>query len=468
MDARPLRRDRACAAAVPASSATGRAIVATLAFLAAFALLLWFTAAARATAGVAAWTDTWNTPQPGQVLTAKTQAKPGGGMYVAASLRRASGDIDIAVLRITSAGAVDWAKYYDGAADGVDWMKGIAVDARGNVVVCGSTYTEDGAEDWVVLKYAPDGSRRWVRRLAGAFGGADVPQAIDTDARGNVVVAGSVTRRATGADWCVAKLSPRGFRLWRTRMTREVAGYDEALALAVDPANGQIYVAGRMFGSKTGDDVITMRYGADGHRVWRARWDGNDSGPDRGVAIDLSEGGVAVAGVTGNLAGGDDGVVLKYAKNGAFRWAKVVDGGQGATGVDRFTAVGIDERGAVVAGGAVSATAGQGTDVAVVRYLASGAPGGSWRLPGAADDEAALDLDVTPEGESFAVGTAAGAGSVDAVVAGLTRTLTALWPPLVSDLGGADDLAQSVSVSDAAVYVAGVSGADLLFLKIPR
>jgi hypothetical protein len=468
MDARPLRRDRACAAAVPASSATGRATVAAAAFLAVFAVLLWFTAAARATEGVAAWTDTWNTPQPGQVLTTKTQARPGGGMYVAASLRRGSGDIDIAVLRVTSSGAVAWVKYYDGADDGVDWMKGIAVDPRGNVVVCGSTHAKDGADDWVVLKYAPDGTRRWVRRLAGAFGGADVPQAIAADARGNVVVAGSVTRRATGADWCVVKLSPRGVRLWRTRMTRDVAGYDEALALAVDPANGHVYVAGRMFGGMTGDDVITVRYGADGHRIWRTRWDGDDSGPDRGVAIAVGEGGVAVAGVTGSLAGGDDGLVLKYGRNGAFRWANVVDGGQGATGADRLTAVGIDQRGAVVAGGAVSTTAGQGTDVAVVRYLAGGAPGGSWRLPGAAGDETAADLVVAPNGESFAAGMAAGTGSTDAVVAGFTRTLTPLWPPIVSDLGGADDLAQSVSVSDAAVYVAGVSGADLLFLKIPR
>lgn len=468
MDARPARRDRTRAAAVPVSSVTGRTTVAAAGFLAASLLLLWLATAAQATVGQAAWTNTWNAAQPGQVLTAQTQAKPGGGMYVAASLRRVSGDIDIAVLRITAGGVVDWAKYYDGADDGVDWVKGIAVDARNNVVVCGSTFTEDGAEDWVVLKYDPDGRRRWVRRLAGAFGGADVPQAIATDARGNVVVAGSVTRRATGTDWCVAKLSPGGARLWRTRMTRDVAGHDEALTLAIDPADGHIYVAGRMFGSKTGDDVITMRYRPNGHKVWRARWDGNDSGPDRAVALAVSEAGVAVAGVSGSLAGGDDGLVLKYSRNGTFRWARVVDGGQGATGVDRFASVGIDRRGDVVAGGAVSATAGQGTDVAVVRYLAGGAPGGSWRLPGAGDDETVLDLVVTPDGQSFAAGAASGAGAADAVVAGLTRTMTPLWPPLVVDRGGADDLAQSVSVSDGAVYVAGVSGADLLFFKIPR
>lgn len=468
MDPRPLRCDRTRAIAAPVSFSTRQATVLAVALLAAVVLLLCAAAAARAAAGEPAWTVTWNTEKPGQVLAAKTQARPGGGTYVAASLRRASGDIDIAVLRVTSKGAVDWVKYFDGADDGVDWMKGIAVDPRGNVLVCGSTFTKDHGEDWVVLKYGPDGRRRWVRRLAGSFGGADVPQAIATDARGNVVVAGSVTRRDTGTDWCVAKLSPQGVRLWRTRMTRAVAGFDEALALAIDPTDGHVYVAGRMFGSKTGDDVITMRYRANGRKVWRARWDGDDSGPDRAGAIAVSEGGVAVAGVTGSLAGGDDGLVLKYARSGSFHWARVVDGGQGASGVDRFAAVGIDRRGAVVAGGGISATAGQGTDAAAVRYLADGAPDGAWRLPGEADGETALDLVVTADGESFAAGTSGGTGSTDLLVAGLARAFTPLWPPLVTDLGGADDLAQSVAVSDGAVYVAGVAGTDLLFLKIPR
>ena len=102
------------------------------------------------------------------VSTAQVVANPGGGAYVAASLLRPSGNIDIAVLRYSAAGSRKWVEYFDGPAHGIDWMTAVAVDRHGNVVVCGSSFSASGKEDWVVLKYAPDGTRRWVRTLSGA------------------------------------------------------------------------------------------------------------------------------------------------------------------------------------------------------------------------------------------------------------------------------------------------------------
>jgi len=468
MDARSQRDGRTRVAAVPVPTrAPARVTWAAMMFVAAAVVLLWTATPSRAGAGEAVWVHTWNAPTPGEVYVAKTEVRPGGGMYVAASLRRASGDLDIFVLRFTAGGTVDWVKHYDGPSHGVDLMTGLAVDGHGNVVVCGSSGTREGKEDWVVLKYGADGRRRWVRTLAGAIGGSDVPQAIAVDSGGNVIVAGSISRRTTGSDWCVAKLSPGGRWLWRTTMTRSAEGRDEALAVAVDPADAHIYVTGRLHAGGTGDDVVTVRYRADGRRVWRAGWNGDESGPDRGVALALSDGGVAVAGVSRSPASGDDALVLKYTRNGAFRWSRVVDGDRGAAGVDRFVTVGIDRHGNVVAGGGLTSVAGQGADPAVLRYVASGGPGGSWRLPGAVGDESVFDLAVTPDGASFAAGTSAGA-SADAFVAGLSHAVTPLWPPFVYDGAGADDVAQSVAVSSGAVYVAGVSGADLLIMKFAR
>jgi hypothetical protein len=436
----------------------------TLACLMAVVVLLVAAAPARASAGGVDWTDTWNTSKPGDVYAARAAARPGGGVYVAASLRRPSGNLDIAILRYAANRTRAWVRYYDGAAHGVDLVKGIAVDRRGNVVICGSSRSATGKQDWVVLKYGADGRRHWVRKLAGSFGGADVPQAIAVDAAGNVVVVGSLTQPGTGADWCVAKLSPRGVPLWRTTMSRFVSGFDQALDVVIDPATAHIYVTGRMYASSTGDDAVTVRYRPDGQRVWRRLWDGAESGPDRGVSIALSKRGVAVAGVSGSPDSGDDGLVLSYAKNGTPRWAKVVDGGQGAAGVDRFTAVGIDDSGNVVAGGCVTTSAAQGKDLALVRFRASGTQGGWWQPPGADADDAALDVSVTPGGRTYAVGTSTG----DAVVAGLSADLSPLWPVVTYDRAGGDDLAQSVSLSTGAVYVAGVSGADLLLMKIAR
>jgi uncharacterized delta-60 repeat protein len=462
----PASRAHAAVMHVPARDVS-RLLTVSLAFTVMVVVLLCAASSARAEPGDADWVRTWNAARPGVVWAAEAKTKPGGGVYVAASLLRPSGNVDIAVLRYSAAGKLAWVEYYDGPAHGLDAMEGLAVDRRGNVIVCGSTFTASGKEDWVVLKYGPDGRRRWKRTLGASFGRADVPEAVAVDAQDNVVVAGSITRRKTGGDWCVAKYDPRGTLLWRTTLTRTVAGFDQALALVVDPDDAHIYVTGRMFGTSTGDDVITVRYRPDGRRVWRERWDGAKSGPDRATSIALSDGGVAVAGVSASPASGDDGLVLKYTRNGILRWAKIVDGGQGSTGVDRFAAVGIDTRGNVVCGGSVTTSPSQGEDLVVVRFQASGAQGSRWQLSGAADGDAALDLYVTPRGRTYVAGTVGDAGG-DAVVAGLSDGLALLWPTLSYDRAGADDLAQSVTLSSGAAYVAGVSGTDLLVMKVLR
>lgn len=445
-----------------------RVLLAACAISFAFLVFLVWTSLSYGATGDVDWHKTWNASRPGVVSTAQVVAKPGGGVYVASSLLRPSGNIDIAVLRYSAAGSRKWVEFFDGPAHGIDWMTAVAVDRHGNVVVCGSSFSASGKEDWVVLKYAPDGTRRWVRKLSGASRRADVAEAIGVAANGDVVVAGTLTRRRTGGDWCVVKYSAAGTRLWRTTMTRSVAGLDQPLALAIDPADSHIYVTGRMFGTSAGDDAVTVRYRPNGRQVWRQRWDGAASGPDRGAAVAVNATGIAVAGASGSPDSGDDGLVLRYAKSGALRWAKIVDGGQGQDGVDRFDAVGVDGGGAVVAGGSVTTDMAQGGDMLVTRFLKSGADGGWWQIEGAGTDETVLDVAVTAAGRTYAAGTSAGAASPDAVIAGLASSLALLWPAVSYDRAGGEDQAQSVSLAPGAVYVAGQSGDDLLVMKIVR
>jgi hypothetical protein len=472
MVARPLPERRACAAVVdgprhslPFAAAVGCALALTTIAL---VVGLWTAAPAQGAPGDVDWAKTWNADRPGVVSNAKVVAKPGGGLYVVASLLRPSGNIDIAVLRYSAQGKRSWVRYYDGAAHGLDWMEDVAVGHDGSLVVCGSTFTRSGKDDWVVLKYAPDGSRRWTRTVAGASGGPDVPEALAVAGNGDIVVAGTLTRKATGGDWCVIKFSARGVRLWRTTMTRSVSGLDQPLAVAIDPADANVYVTGRMYASQSGDDAVTVRYRANGRRIWRQRWDGDAGGPDRGAAIAVAGTGIAVAGVTDSPGTGNDGLVLRYAKNGTLRLEKVVDGGTGAAGIDAFTAVGIDDDGAVVAGGGVTTVAEQGEDAVVVRYLRGGAQAGWWQAAGAGAEETILDLVATGAGRTYAVGTTAGASSPDALIAGLSGALGPLWPAVTYDRAGGDDQAQSVSITSGAIYVTGVSGSDLYVARVAR
>jgi len=110
-------------------------------------------------AGEVAWTRRWNL-DAGTVSASRAVARAGGGLCVAASIVRPSGNVDIVVLRLSTAGKRLWGRSYDGAGHGLDWMKDAATTGDGGVVVCGSSFSPRGKEDWVILKYAPDGTRR--------------------------------------------------------------------------------------------------------------------------------------------------------------------------------------------------------------------------------------------------------------------------------------------------------------------
>lgn len=466
MSASPLttRGAPARCAGVP-SRAVARATLACAAMIAVLALLAYVASPARA-AGETAWIETWNTAPAGVVYEAQTAAGA-GGTYVAASVKRPTGNIDIVVLRYAASGDLVWRRFYDGAAHRVDWMNGLAVDRSGSVIVVGSTFRRAGDEDWLVVKFARDGRRRWVRTLDGAPGGDDVARAVAVDARGDAVVVGSVTRQATGDDWCVVKFGPGGARRWRTTMTGSVRGADEALAVAIDPLSRSIYVAGRMYGSGGGDDAVTARYRPDGRRVWRQRFDDPAHGQGRAVAVAVGDTSVAVAGVsTSRITGAADGLLLAYAKGGTPKWHELIDGGQGAA--DRLTAVGIDGDGTVVAAGGLTTSPARGQDLTVLRYRPGGARDGIWQTPGPGADESAFALCVAPSGAAYVAGATSGDSSHDAVLAGLTSDLLPSWPAIVFDRAGRDDEARSVALAAGTAYVAGVSGRDLFVMKVLR
>jgi hypothetical protein len=91
-----------------------------------------------------------------------------------------------------------------------------------------------------------------------------------------------------------------------------------------------------------------------------------------------------------------------------------------------------------------------------------------WRLPGPGVDDTALGLAPTASGDVYVAGVAGGASSSDAIVAGVSSTLLPLWPVIVVDRAGHDDTAESLALAPGAVYAAGVSGPDLLVIRVLR
>jgi alpha-tubulin suppressor-like RCC1 family protein len=91
-----------------------------------------------------------------------------------------------------------WVARYSGPEAYWAEARAIAVDGSGNIYVTG--YVADGAQkDIATVKYDTNGNQVWVARYNGELNYDDEPYAVALDAKGNVYVAGSTTTKACGA-----------------------------------------------------------------------------------------------------------------------------------------------------------------------------------------------------------------------------------------------------------------------------
>ena len=124
------------------------------------------------------------------------------------------------------------------------------VDTRGNVYVAGSVAWRNGEDGILLVKYAPDGTRKWLRTWNPMHGTAewnsDLPRSIALDRAGNVYLAAQSYVGQDVSGLAVAKYGSCGERLWavRYRDPADPSGlgtYPSDLALDGD---GGVYVAG--------------------------------------------------------------------------------------------------------------------------------------------------------------------------------------------------------------------------------
>jgi PKD repeat protein len=412
---------------------------------------------------------------------------------------------DSAVVTVNPATAPgNWAKAIGGTSS--DGANGVASDAAGNVFVggtlrgsmtVGSTQlTSAGLGDWYIVKYSPTGAVLWAKQFGGT--GDDALESLAADADGNVIATGRFAGTtsfggtalvANGAsDMVLAKYAGAdGAHLWSKRFGGTLD--DLGSAVAVDAAKN-IYLTGYFRGTvdfgggpitvpmDTDLDVFVAKFDTNGAHGWSKNfW---NSGTDRGTAIAVAGGNVAVVGYFTNSinfnsptvmssfldAGAPyaDAFVIKLAaSDGAHVWSKQI----GTVSANDFAyGVAIDTTGSVVVSGFVTGsvdfgggalTALGGWDGYVAKYAASnGAHQWSRRIGGSQDDQAyavAVDAsnNVYVAGGFRDVASFGGASLTtdfslsDGYVAKYSPTGAAGW---VHRLGGAGtaDLAQKITV----------------------
>ncbi|MFM2134886.1 MAG: hypothetical protein RL021_286, partial [Bacteroidota bacterium] len=258
---------------------------------------------------------------------------PLSGGFVTAGYSVKQGNYrDFLTVRTDGSGNILWSRTKNGVGNGNDVADFVAVDASNNIYVAGYTDGGNSQDDICLLKYDSNGNLLWTTIWNNTSSAQDdIPLDMALDASGNIIICGSTEPDALAgsSDYVTLKFAPNGGLLWQAIYARPgvAGGRDEADALVIDAA-GDVYVTGRSFNGAD-DDIVTLKYnGASGALAWGTPAVYNSgTGDDRGADIALNSNGTSVY-VTGRTDNGndDDVRIVKYNSSGLFQWTRFYNG----------------------------------------------------------------------------------------------------------------------------------------------
>jgi uncharacterized delta-60 repeat protein len=226
-----------------------------------------------------------------------------------------------------------------------DLASAIASDSYGNIYITGVGQSTISGSDYVTVKYTPQGDTVWTRRYNGPMNAYDEATALGIDNSNNIYVTGYSDNGNSGFDVVTVKYRSDGTQEWVRTFSSASNGDDIPVSLVVT-SDYFVYITGYSNNLETGNDVLTIKYTADGQEEWHRFFNGSANGDDRGTAlvVDMA-GNISVAGYCTENGSGIDLVVLQYNPDGTVLWSDRYS--PGGDGIDVATALAIDRQGNV-------------------------------------------------------------------------------------------------------------------------
>ena len=271
---------------------------------------------------------------------------------------------DCATVKYDSAGNLLWAKRYDNGD--IDQAFALAVDESGNICITGTSSKPYESDNYIIIKYNPNGDTLWTYTFAGNEGAMDIARAIAVDNSGSIIVSGTTDWYWGTIDFVTIKLNPSGDTVWTVQYDSPQNGYDYFSAMAVDNSNN-IYVTGVIYPP---NDIITIKYNPYGDTIWTKRYNGPANGDDNVYAIAVDAlGNVYVAGKSYNTGTGFDYLTIKYNASGVQQWVSTYTGS--GIYVDYAYSIALDDFGNVFVTGATESF-NTNFDYATIKYDSDG------------------------------------------------------------------------------------------------
>jgi hypothetical protein len=215
--------------------------------------------------------------------------------------------VELIVIKYSWNGSQIWTNASE-PEDALTQVEGAAVDSMGNFYVVLDFYH---VEPYMTLKYSTTGSLVWM-----AFNPTgdlfSQSRALGLDKCGSVLVTGANDYYDPNRCYGTYKLSTNGLYLWTNLYPSVVVNSSVATSIEADQFNNS-YVTGYSSGTNSGNDIVTIKYDANGTQVWLQRYNGPGNGNDAGNAIAVdNNGNVYVTGYDTTTAGGTEMVTIKY------------------------------------------------------------------------------------------------------------------------------------------------------------
>jgi hypothetical protein len=263
--------------------------------------------------GDTAWVRRYNGPPGNSDDEAYALAVDGSGnVYVTGYSYGSGTGVDYATIKYDSYGDTAWVRRYNGPGNSGDYGLAIAVDGSGNVYITGYSYGSGTGSDYATIKYDSNGDTAWVRRYNELGNGYDEARAIAVDSAGNVYVTGLSVGNGTGEDYVTIKYYPNGDTAWVRRYNGPGNSADYGSDITLD-GFGNVYVTGVTGWSLTSGDYTTVKYDTNGNEHWVKIYDGPGAQRDEPTAMTIDKScNVYVTGSSYDSLTKFDYVTIKY------------------------------------------------------------------------------------------------------------------------------------------------------------
>jgi hypothetical protein len=207
--------------------------------------------------GTALWTNRYVDTLYGQIVEGMAVDRD-GNVIVTGDAMRLSEHL-YATVKYLADGTPAWtnllqAPGYQGGA-----VPRVATDLEGNVLVLGgSPGANSNDADFTLVKLTQGGVPLWTNRFCEPNIGNPAPGGSAVDSAGNYYLAGSWNRGGTDDEFVIVKWAADGTLLWTNRYNGPASSDDWVLDLAVDTA-GHCCVTGASIGAGTGFDFCTLK-----------------------------------------------------------------------------------------------------------------------------------------------------------------------------------------------------------------